>query len=72
MKIQQKRQSIRKLEEKKKPVKKHKDEESETADEAGHTKKVIEELSDPKSIAPGLVELLNDENDEEIHGTTIK
>ena len=56
----------KKADEKKKPVKKHKDEESETANEPRPAKKIIEELSDPKSIAPGLVELLNDENEEEI------
>jgi transcription termination factor Rho len=56
----------KKADEKRKPVKKHKDEESVTADEPRPNKKVIEELSDPKSIAPSLVELLNDENEEEI------
>ncbi len=56
----------KKADEKKKPVKKHKDEESETVNEPRPAKKIIEELSDPKSIAPGLVELLNDENEEEI------
>jgi transcription termination factor Rho len=56
----------KKIEEKKKPVKKHKDDELETTNETVHTSKVKEELSDPKSIAPGLVELLNDENDEEL------
>jgi transcription termination factor Rho len=56
----------KKADEKKKTVKRHKDEESVTADEPRPNKKVIEELSDPKSIAPSLVELLNDENEEEI------
>ncbi len=56
----------KKADEKKKPLKKHKDDDFGTAEETGHTKKAIEELSDPKSIAPSLVELLNDENDEEI------
>ena len=56
----------KKIDEKKKLIKKHKDDEPEITNEAEHTKKVKEELSDPKSIAPGLVELLNDENDEEI------
>ena len=56
----------KKVDEKKKPIKKNKDEETGLAHETGHTKKVIEELSDPKSIAPSLVELLNDENEEEI------
>lgn len=56
----------KKTEEKKKHIKKHKDEDSETANEAEQTIKVKEQLSDPKSIAPSLVELLNDENEEEI------
>jgi len=57
----------KKMEEKKKPVKKHKDDEPEITNESEtHTPKIKEELSDPKSIAPGLVELLNDENDEDI------
>ena len=57
----------KKTEEKKKHVKKHKDEDPEIAkDVEQQPAKIIEELSDPKSIAPGLVELLNDEIDEEI------
>ena len=56
----------KKIDEKKKLIKKHKDDEPEITNEVEHTKKVKEELSDPKSIAPGLVDLLNDENDEEI------
>jgi transcription termination factor Rho len=55
---------VKKPEEKKKPVKKHKDGETEIASE--HKHKEIPTLSDPKSIAPGLVDLLNDEDDEEI------
>ncbi|MGH2565669.1 MAG: Rho termination factor N-terminal domain-containing protein, partial [Ginsengibacter sp.] len=51
----------RKAEEKKKPIKKHKEEENPTDDQ----KPIIEmELSDPKSIAPALVELLNDDEEE--------
>ncbi len=56
----------KKIEEKKKPVKKHKEEEEGSDSEPEHKEKFKEELSDPKSIAPGLVELLNDENEEEI------
>jgi transcription termination factor Rho len=56
----------KKTEEKKKPLKKHKEEEPEMAAEIKHIPKIKEELSDPKSIAPSLVELLNDENEEEI------
>jgi len=56
----------KKIDEKKKLIKKHKDDEPERTNEPEHITKVREELSDPKSIAPGLVELLNDENDEEI------
>ena len=56
----------KKLEEKRKPVKKHKEEDSEAGGEVEHHRRPKEELSDPKSIAPGLVELLNDENEEEI------
>ncbi|KAA9041972.1 transcription termination factor Rho [Ginsengibacter hankyongi] len=56
----------KKIEEKKKHVKKHKDEESEIVNENEQPIKVREQLSDPKSIAPSLVELLNDENEEEL------
>ena len=56
----------KKIEEKKKHVKKHKDEEGELINEGEHPIKVKEQLSDPKSIAPSLVELLNDENEEEL------
>lgn len=56
----------KKAEEKKKHVKKHKEDGQEGSDESGHSEKIIEELADPKSIAPSLVELLNDENEEEI------
>jgi transcription termination factor Rho len=42
------------------------EEEPEMAAEIKHIPKIKEELSDPKSIAPSLVELLNDENEEEI------
>jgi transcription termination factor Rho len=57
----------KKTEEKKKHVKKHKDEEPEMENDIEQqSPKIIEELSDPKSIAPGLVELLNDEIDEDI------
>ena len=55
---------VKKPEEKKKPVKKHKDDEPEIAGE--HKHKENPTLSDPKSIAPGLVDLLNDEDDDEI------
>ncbi len=54
----------KKTEEKKKPLKKHKEDEPEI--KAEHTFREPAELSDPKSIAPGLVELLNDENEEQI------
>ena len=54
----------KKTEERKRPVKKHKEDEPEAR--AEHTVRVQEELSDPKSIAPGLVELLNDENEEQV------
>ncbi len=56
---------VKKPEEKKKPAKKHKDDEPEIASE--HKHKEIPKLSDPKSIAPALVDLLNDEDDEDIH-----
>ena len=56
----------KKTEEKKKPSRKHKDDGQDDAENSGHTEKIIEELADPKSIAPSLVELLNDEDDEEI------
>jgi transcription termination factor Rho len=54
----------KKAEEKKKPVKKHREDGAETDSVYGHKRK--EELSDPKSIAPSLVELLNDENEPDI------
>ncbi|MEP6951670.1 MAG: transcription termination factor Rho [Ginsengibacter sp.] len=54
----------KKAEEKKKPIKKPKEEDSEIY---GDVKSIGEiKLSDPKSIAPGLVELLNDDDEEEI------
>jgi transcription termination factor Rho len=53
----------KKADEKKKPVKKSKDEEPEIYAEKKSPGEII--LSDPKSIAPGLVELLNDDDDEE-------
>jgi len=56
----------KKIEEKKKHVKKHKEEEPESINENQQPVKVKEQLSDPKSIAPSLVELLNDENEDEI------
>ena len=54
---------LKKPEEKKKPVKKPKEEDIEVKE-----KKSLQEnmSSDPKSIAPGLVELLNDDDDEEV------
>ena len=55
----------KKPEEKKKPFKKQKeDEEVDLITEPESVDDIM--LSDPKSIAPGLVELLNDENEEEI------
>jgi len=54
----------KKAEEKKRPVKKPKDGEPEMY--ADHKSKDEIILSDPKSIAPGLVELLNDDDEEEI------
>ncbi|MEP6927387.1 MAG: transcription termination factor Rho [Ginsengibacter sp.] len=61
---QQKDVKHKKSEEKRKPLKKLKEEEPELNAE----QKSIDEvkLSDPKSIAPGLVELLNDDDDDEI------
>ncbi|MGH2563758.1 MAG: Rho termination factor N-terminal domain-containing protein, partial [Ginsengibacter sp.] len=56
----------KKIEEKKKHVKKHKEDDPENVGEGKQREKVIEELSDPKSIAPSLVELLNDEDEEEV------
>ncbi|MEP6583401.1 MAG: transcription termination factor Rho [Ginsengibacter sp.] len=58
----QKEVKPKKADDKKKPLKKHKDEDSEDKE-----KKIVTETlpSDPKSIAPGLVDLLNDEDDEE-------
>jgi transcription termination factor Rho len=58
----------KKTEEKKKPVKRIKEEEG---TEIYAEKKSADEikLSDPKSIAPGLVELLNDDDEEEIQQT---
>ena len=50
-------------EEKKKPVKKPKEDGTEYSEQKS-TNEMI--LSDPKSIAPGLVELLNDDDEEEI------
>jgi len=55
---------VKKTEEKKKPVKKHKEDDAEDNSTTGH--KMKEELADPKLIAPSLVELLNDENDQDI------
>ncbi len=55
----------KKVEEKKKNVRKHKEDEEETLLDNPPKEKIIEELSDPKSIAPGLVELLNDDEMEE-------
>jgi transcription termination factor Rho len=54
----------KKAEEKKKPVKKSKEEEPEIYGEEKSDDEI--RLSDPKSIAPGLVELLNDDDEEEI------
>ncbi|MEP7251240.1 MAG: transcription termination factor Rho [Ginsengibacter sp.] len=53
----------KKADDKKKPTKKQKEEDEETDDD---DKKSADEniLSDPKSIAPGLVELLNDDDEE--------
>ncbi len=56
----------KKSDEKKKHIKKHKDEEPGIDNEGEQPVKMKEELTDPKLIAPSLVELLNDENDEEI------
>lgn len=55
----------KKAEDKKKPLKRHKEEDAEDKE-----KKFVEENMppDPKSIAPGLVELLNDEDDEDVSG----
>ncbi len=55
---------FKKTEEKRKPLKKPKEDETEVNDD----QKVLGEmeLSDPKSIAPALVELLNDDEEEEI------
>src|SRR5437868_1795032 len=54
----------KKSEEKKKPVKKPREEEAEIYSEDKSDDEV--KLADPKSIAPGLVELLNDDDEEEI------
>ncbi|MEO6219410.1 MAG: transcription termination factor Rho [Ginsengibacter sp.] len=54
---------LKKADDKKKAPKKHKEEESDKEEKRSFDDKLP---SDPKSIAPGLVELLNDENDEEI------
>ena len=54
----------KKTEEKRKHIKRHKGEDLETTNETEEPVKARELLSDPKSIAPGLVELLNDENEE--------
>jgi transcription termination factor Rho len=52
---------LKKVDDKKRPVKKQKEEEHEIkSDHKEHKHKDIIELSDPKSIAPSLVELLND------------
>ena len=56
----------KKGDEKKKNIKKHKEEDSEIAGETEQPVKIKEELTDPKLIAPGLVELLKDENEEEL------
>ncbi len=55
---------VKKTEEKKRPFKKHKEEEEPEREDENDYKDIIE-LKDPKLIAPGLVELLNDGNDEE-------
>jgi len=54
----------KKAEEKKKPVKKPKEEGSEYTEHKKSPEEIM--LSDPKSIAPGLVELLNDDDEEDI------
>ncbi len=61
----QKEVKHKKAEEKKKPVKKPKEEESDLYDTEQIPVDEIK-LADPKSIAPGLVELLNDDDEEEI------
>ncbi len=55
---------LKKTEEKKRPLKKHKEEEDEEID--NQKPKAEIELSDPKSIAPSLVELLNDDDEEQV------
>ncbi len=61
--IVQKEIKAKKTEDKKKPSKKQKEEESEDSEK----KSVDENIpTDPKSIAPGLVELLNDDDDDEV------
>ena len=54
----------KKTEEKKKPAKRPREEESERYSEEKSNDEM--KLGDPKSIAPGLVELLNDDDEEEI------
>ena len=54
----------KKTEEKKKPAKRPREEESEIYSEEKSNDEI--NLGDPKSIAPGLVELLNDDDEEEI------
>jgi len=54
----------KKTEEKKKPAKRPREEESEIYSEEKSNDEI--KLGDPKSIAPGLVELLNDDDEEEI------
>jgi transcription termination factor Rho len=61
---QHKEVKTKKTEEKKKPAKKPKDEATEMYDDRVSENDI--KLSDPKSIAPALVELLNDDDDEEI------
>ena len=55
---------FKKTEEKKKPLKKHKEEGEEDDDDQKPKAEI--ELSDPKSIAPALVELLNDDDEEQV------
>ncbi len=61
----------KKTEEKKKPVKKQKEEPEQEEDEEETESADDIILSDPKSIAPGLVELLNDEDEEEIQPPSV-
>ena len=55
----------KKTDDKKKPPKKHKEEELEVVDDESPAEGILDP-TDPKSIAPGLVELLNDDNEEEV------